>query len=149
MSTYWKDRLFVAIQFLLMVAYILPLTIGSFQRYYEVGMGLVAIGGLVVIAAIWQLRHAISPFPSPKATANLIDNGVFRWVRHPIYTGILAVSFGYALISGSVWKALVALTLLVLFQFKARYEEQLLKKNFDQYSKYMEKTGRFLPKVGR
>lgn len=148
MSNYWKDRLFVAIQFLLMAAYILPVATGSFQRYYEVGMGLVAFGGLVVLAAIWQLRHAISPFPSPKATADLINHGVFRWIRHPIYTGILAMTFGYALNSGSIWKTLIALALLILFQFKARYEEQLLKKNFDQYADYMEKTGRFLPKVG-
>lgn len=149
MSTYWKDRLFVIAQFILMILFILPVNLGHFQVFRAIGLVLVFIGGFIGAGAIWQLRHSISPFPSPKPSADLIDGGVFRWVRHPIYTGILTMVFGYALVSGSVWKGVIAFALLVLFQFKARYEEQLLLGKFDSYANYMATTGRFLPKVDK
>lgn len=147
MSTYWKDRLFVLVQFILMVSYVIPVNLGAFTDFHVIGLTFVCFGFLIGSAAIWQLRHSISPFPSPKATANLIDGGVFKWIRHPIYTGILFATSGYALYSGSIWKGLLSMALLMLFQFKSRYEEQLLKNKFDQYADYMAKTGRFLPKL--
>lgn len=147
MSVPKKDRLFVGAQFILMIIYVIPLNLGYFYRFKIAGITVLMIGAIVGLDAIWQLRHSISPFPSPKANADLIKNGVFRWVRHPIYTGIFAVTFGYAIYSGSIWKGIISVGLLVLFQFKARYEEQLLLDKFDQYSKYMAKTGRFLPKL--
>ncbi len=147
MSTYWKDRLFVGTQFLLMAAYIIHVDLGYFNPLKLIGLGMTVCGGMVGLMAIWQLRHSISPFPSPKLSAVLIDNGIFKWVRHPIYTGIMAMSFGYALVTGLFWKALIAVLLLILFQFKARYEEQLLQTRFEDYPSYMSKTGRFLPKL--
>ncbi|MDW3193076.1 MAG: isoprenylcysteine carboxylmethyltransferase family protein [Cytophagales bacterium] len=149
MNTYWKDRLFFSAQFILMVAYIIPVSWGSFATFQMVGLAFVFTGILTSAAAVWQLRHSISPFPSPRATARLIDGGVFKWIRHPIYTGILLAALGYSLYSGSVWKGLLTVALWILFQFKARYEEHLLLNRFDQYSAYMDRTGRFLPKVGR
>lgn len=149
MTTYWKDRLFVTAQFILMILFIFPVNLGHFQVFRAVGLVLVFTGGFIGMGAIWQLRHSISPFPSPKPSADLIDGGLFRWVRHPIYTGILALVFGYALVSGSIWRGLIAGALLVLFQFKARYEEQLLLSKFGSYPNYMATTGRFLPKVGK
>lgn len=149
MSNNWKDRSFVLAQAVLMVAFITPVNWGFMQSFPIVGLVMVIFGVLVSLIAIWQLRHSISPFPSPKAAARLIAGGVFRWIRHPIYTGILFVTFGYAIYSGSVWKGLLAIALLILFQFKARYEERLLLSKFVPYEAYMAKTGRFLPKLSR
>ena len=147
MSTYWKDRLLVTVQFILMATYIIPVNLGHFPGFPVAGLFFILLGGFAIITAIWQLRHSISPFPSPKANANLIHEGVFSWVRHPIYTGILSAAFGYIIYTGSVWRSVLSLVLLILFQYKARYEEQLLKERFRQYEFYMNKTGRFLPKV--
>lgn len=149
MNTYWKDRLFVATQFVLMLSYVMPINLGYFRHFPVIGWVLTLIGCLIGAWAIWQLRHALSPYPTPKSSASLIDEGIFQWIRHPIYTGVLTVALGYTFYSGSVWRGVITLCLLILFQFKARYEERLLQARFDEYLDYMNKTGRFLPKVGK
>lgn len=148
MNSYRKDRLFVAGQLVLMLSYVMPVNLGYFGGFPVIGWVLIPLGCMIGAGAIWQLRYTLSAYPTPRSSAKLIDGGVFRWIRHPIYTGILTVMLGYMLYSGSVWRGTVTLFLLVLFQFKARYEEQLLRERFDQYTDYMAKTGRFLPKVG-
>lgn len=62
-----------------------------------------------------------------KAGHRIIDTGPYRWVRHPIYTGILAAFLGLAIIDASAG-GFVGLALMVLgFTMKARLEEGFLK----------------------
>ncbi len=147
MTNYWKDRLYVTIQFILMLLLIVPFNFGHFAKREVLGVALFIVGSSIAAMAIWQLRHSISPFPSPKKSAQLINNGVFRWMRHPIYTGILFVALAYTLLTGSVWRVLVTIALFILFHFKARHEERLLMRKFETYTNYMTKSGRFLPKL--
>ncbi|WP_442905501.1 methyltransferase family protein [Kaistella sp.] len=72
---------------------------------------------------------------------------LYRWVRHPIYTGIILVVFGYAAGTGSVHKLIIAFGLLLLFYLKSTYEEKQLLKQYPTYADYRRRTGRFFPKL--
>lgn len=99
--------------------------------------------GLIALAA-WL---AVGQFPRPKERHELITRGPFRWVRHPIYTGVLITALGACLVSGS-WLALAFwLCLCVLFDLKARREEAWLAQRYSQYLEYRTRTRKFVPGV--
>lgn len=104
-------------------------------------------GILVLIVALLQLNKNLSPFPTPKTNSQLVKHGLYKFVRHPIYTGLLLLFFGYAFYSLSAYRLLIAFLLLLLFFLKSRYEEQKLIERFSNYQDYKLTTGRFFPKV--
>lgn len=143
------DILFVLIQcvlFLLFLLEIPQLQLSIPLLIAIIGGIALIVGGIVLLIALLQLNKNLSPFPSPKSGAQLIQTGLYKYIRHPIYTGILMVFFGYSMYVASGYKFLITLLLLVLFLFKSRYEEKRLVHTFKEYAMYMKKTGRFLPK---
>lgn len=144
------DYLYVGVQFVLFIAYILPTTALGFSTYEilnTIGLITLILGVLIGIISLLQLNKNLSPFPTPVSGGKLIQVGIYKYVRHPIYTGILLAFFGYGLHTGSGYKLIISLALLILFFFKSKYEEKKLKSIFVDYSMYKKRTGRFLPKL--
>lgn len=141
-----KDLLFVGIQLALFLAYIiLPEYDLGMPLLQWVGGPLALFGLLILLLSMLQLNTNLSPFPSPKTHSQLVTKGVYRYMRHPIYTGIIFAAAGIGLVDQDLGKLLVSLALLVLFYFKSDYEEELLVKKFGAaYTKYQTQTRRFL-----
>ncbi|WP_010177177.1 methyltransferase family protein [Aquimarina agarilytica] len=146
-----KDYLFVFIQAILFLLFSLNYTLLSpkvtnISAYKVIGNLIVIAGVVVCLISFVQLNTNLSPFPSPKNNSNLIQKGIYKWIRHPIYTGILFITLGLAVINFSIYKLFISFLLFVLFYYKSKYEEFCLSQKFTTYKKYMTKTGRFLPK---
>jgi len=78
----------------------------------------------------------------------LIRQGPYRWIRHPIYTGILMGMIGTAMIKGHLRGWLGFVVVLGTFYFKARREERFLRKEFGEgFEEHTRDTGMFLPKL--
>ncbi|WP_179352127.1 methyltransferase family protein [Winogradskyella vidalii] len=142
-----KDYIFVVIQVLLFVAYVVPIKIiaidlSEWLRYS--GLIMAVMGFIFGGIAVLQINTKLSPFPTPIAGAKLLTNGTYAIARHPIYTSILAITLGYAVYEASVFKLIIFLALGFLFYFKSIYEEQLLLNTFSEYSTYKTKTRRFI-----
>lgn len=124
-----------------------PLPGGLLLKYP--GVLLMLAGGFIVIAAVSRLARAgaLTPLPLPRPGARLVAGGVYRFARHPAYTGVLAAALGMALFSGG-WLNLCAWALLAaLFGRKAALEERFLKARHRAYGRYCRVTGRFLPRL--
>lgn len=113
-----------------------------------VGLAL-TVGGLaftvwarVHLGKFWSARVGL------KENHELIQSGPYRWVRHPIYTGILTATIGSAMLVGE-YRALLAVVLVWLgLTLKARREEKLLSEQFGEtYAQYMQRTGALMPKL--
>jgi protein-S-isoprenylcysteine O-methyltransferase Ste14 len=143
-----KDFCLVGIQLVLFVLYTAHVewSLEFFSWFKTIGWIAAIIGFLVVVLALLQLNSNLSPFPTPKDNAVLIQNGLYAWVRHPIYTGILLLFLGYGIYLASLFKLLITFLLWLLFYFKTHYEEVQLQRKFFEYKNYKRKTGRFLPK---
>lgn len=144
------DYTYVTIQVLLFIAYTFTGKIGVLKLPFWIeiiGLGVGVFGFLIIVIAVIQLKTNLSPFPSPKKNSTLINKGLYYYVRHPIYTGILLVTFGFACYTASVYKLLVALVLGILLYYKSQYEEKLLHDQFSEYKNYIEQTGRFFPRI--
>ncbi len=144
-----KDTILVSIQFSLFVIYLFRIPGLDFQ-YPEwikwIGLFLSVSGIGISVTAVITLNKNLSAYPTPKSGAELIQSGIYKFVRHPIYSGILFFTLGYSLFSESVLRLFVFISLLVLFRFKAAYEEKLLQHKYSGYTDYKKFTGMFLPK---
>jgi len=142
------DVVFVSIQLLLFIIYLLPVEWGAFSVnsiFKIISMLVFATGMLILVMALLGLKSNLTPFPSPKSNATLIQSGLYKYIRHPIYTGIIFAALGLGFYNESLWKILIALALWLLFYFKSGYEEKQLSAAFPQYLAYRKKTGRFIP----
>lgn len=143
-----QDYLYVIAQFIVFGLFLFELIqyhIAFPQWLRNIGFIIVILGILLCLIALLQINKHISPFPAPKSDSRLITNGVFTYIRHPIYSGILLGLIGYALYAASVYKLIIALVLLILFYFKSNYEERRLSIAFPTYDAYKATTKKFIP----
>ena len=83
-----------------------------------------------------------------KADHELIEAGPYRLIRHPIYTGLLLLFFGNAIMVGD-WRGLfVVAFVFASFWYKLRLEERWLGEQFGtRYADYLKKTKALIPGV--
>jgi protein-S-isoprenylcysteine O-methyltransferase Ste14 len=143
----------VVVQSILMLLVILlgAMLPGNWSRIglSAVGAGIFALGGYFGIAGVIVLGKNRTPFPEPRFGSELVQHGIYARVRHPLYTSVMLVSLGWALIWQSVASLIAALALIPFFQAKARREELQLCKTFPDYADYARRVPRFLPRLGK
>ena len=106
---------------------------------------LLSIGTGAALAGAIALGRNITPFPKPSEKAQLVRRGIFSLIRHPIYTGVMFASLGWALVWQS-WPALLAASgLIPFFDAKTRREEKWLREKFADYGEYEKCVKRFIP----
>lgn len=143
-----KDILLVSLQLVLFVLFVIPapsytLHLPLFWQYTALGIAAIGLG--VVVLAIVQLNKNLTPFPTPVESGTLIQSGLYKYIRHPIYSGIILAALGVGVYLGSTWKLSIGVALWVLFYFKSRYEETLLLRQYPDYEAYRKRTSRFFP----
>ena len=150
MSLGARDYSLVGIQFLLFTLYGIDFRILDFVIpviFRNIALIFAFLGACIVLLAILQLNKNLSPFPSPKSDSMLVETGLYKYIRHPIYAGLMLAAYGYAIFSGSGFRFLISVILYVFFYSKTKYEEAQLMKRYKSYSSYKKRTGRFLPKL--
>jgi protein-S-isoprenylcysteine O-methyltransferase Ste14 len=143
-----RDIVFVSIQLTLFVLFVIPAPSYTFHLplfWQYIALIIAAVGLGVIALAIVQLNKNLTPFPTPVESGTLIQTGLYRVVRHPIYSGIILTALGCGLYLGSTWKISIGVALWVLFYFKSRYEETLLIQQYSDYEAYRKRTSRFFP----
>jgi len=100
-----------------------------------------ALAVVGVVLALWAGRtmgRSLTPFPHP-VQAGLVTTGPFALVRHPIYTGGLALFLGFALVT-SVTALVLTAVLGLLWAAKLRFEERLLEDVYEDYAAYQQRV---------
>jgi len=107
--------------------------------------GVVAVSGSqAVMGDAWRIGV------DPSERTGLVTDGVFRWARNPIFTGMIATQVGVFLMVPS-WLTGLALVLLVAgieVQVRRVEEPYLARAHGDQYQEYRARVGRFWPGIG-
>jgi protein-S-isoprenylcysteine O-methyltransferase Ste14 len=110
-----------------------------------VGLTLFAAG---LAFAVWARVHIGRNWGTPmteKDEPELVTSGPYRFVRHPIYTGIIVAGFGTALAFGWFWLVLVALS-GAYFVYSATVEEKFLTEQFPEaYPAYKRSSKMLVP----
>jgi protein-S-isoprenylcysteine O-methyltransferase Ste14 len=112
-----------------------------------VGLALVLVGAFELLAGGAFLGASLTPYPRPVEGGSLRRHGVYRFVRHPMYGGVIVMSVGWSLATTPV--ALVAaLGLGGFLELKSRREEGWLLERYPAYAEYRRGTRwKFVPGV--
>ncbi|MBK9565204.1 MAG: isoprenylcysteine carboxylmethyltransferase family protein [Saprospiraceae bacterium] len=143
-----KDNTYVIAQFTLFALFILNPELTEMKLFTILklpGLILFISGIAVCFVSILQLNHNLTAFPTPKETARLYTGGLYKYIRHPIYTGVIMIFLGMSLYWSSVYQLMITTALIVLFYYKSAYEEAQLCIKFSEYKGYQSQTGRFFP----
>lgn len=113
-----------------------------------VGVAVTAMGIAFAVWARAYLGGNWSGTVTVKVDHQLVRSGPYRWVRHPIYSGMILAMLGTALARGQV-RGLVAVVLLFAgFKIKSKIEEQAMLSTFGaEYDEYSRSTGAILPRL--
>jgi len=106
--------------------------------FVATGITAVVLGGL-------RLGKTLTPSPIPKDAGFLATQGIYRYVRHPMYTGLLVASAGVVLWGASPAHVLGWVALLAVLIVKSHSEEAMLQENYPEYAQYQKVSGRFVP----
>ena len=106
----------------------------------------VLIGLIIALWARTVLGGNWSASVTFKENHELIERGPYRFVRHPIYTGILLMILGTAIISGRAWPFLILIIGFLVYWQRMRQEEALLTRHFPEaYPDYKSRTKAIIP----
>jgi protein-S-isoprenylcysteine O-methyltransferase Ste14 len=83
-----------------------------------------------------------------KENHELIERGLYRYVRHPIYSGLLLMVLGAAILFGRLFGFIALVIVFLGFWFKSRQEERLLTRHFPEaYPSYKSRVRALIPFV--
>lgn len=110
------------------------------------GAGLTVVGAVLGAWGVVALGSALTPLPEPRRGTELVAVPPYRWVRHPIYSGLVFGMFGFALLLGTVPGIVTAAIVTGFFWLKAGYEESRLRQAVPGYAAYRSRVrGRLIP----
>ncbi len=111
-------------------------------------MPIFATGAAIYFWCLWDFavtgRGTPAPIDAPK---KLVVKGLYRYVRNPMYTGVLSLILGWATMYNSYELLKYAILMWVIFYMVVLiYEEPMLKRQFgESYERYRKSVRRWLP----
>ena len=126
---------------------------GLTQRFLPESNVLIAAGLLIQAAsllfAVWARRHLGSNWSGEVRIAEehqLVVSGPYRYVRHPIYTAMIGMYCGTALVSGQVHAPIALAIVILAYWRKITLEERVLVATFGAaYETYRRQTPALIP----
>lgn len=111
-----------------------------------VGLSISIIGAIIACLSRYMLGKNWSLSVQKKVNHKLIKEGMYRIVRHPIYTGILLLFIGNALIVGDYRAIIAVFIIFISLLYKLKKEEKLMIEIFGEtYIEYKKTTKALVP----
>jgi protein-S-isoprenylcysteine O-methyltransferase Ste14 len=156
-----EGKIFIALRLLLavplylaMFAYMInpqwmawsALPMPTWLRWLGAGLGFAMVPLLYWL--FLSLGKNVSETVLTKESHELVTHGPYRWIRHPLYTTASIGIFALGLVAANWFMLLmILLIMLMLPALAAKEEAQLVEKFGNAYREYMQRTGRFLPRL--
>lgn len=124
--------------FLFFTLFVYSFKLSGFNQLTLLGYIITLAGATLWTTSRYQLGEAFSVFP--KAT-KIVQTGIYKKIRHPIYTSGIITIFGLCLVYQKLWINLVLLALIIMQVIRAKAEEKILTNKFGQeYISYKKST---------
>lgn len=154
----WRERLLLAIAFAGLFAIpVLSLATGwprAFAR--DPGYGFVVLGAALFALSLWLFRRSHKDLGRQWSAAlevrqdhQVVRNGVYRTIRHPMYASFWLWAAAQACLLPNLVAGLSGLVAVaILFFTRIGFEERMLTETFgDDYRRYMRETKRIIPGI--
>ena len=101
---------------------------------------------ILIISGIFAKFGLGIVFGEVRDKPEVIEKGVFKIVRHPIYLGSILLYLGLTILTGSIASAILWIIIVIFYYYISKYEEKLLLKEFGaDYKSYMERVPMLIP----
>jgi len=127
----------------------------KFQASALLGLFLLVAGGYVRMKARLQLKEKAGFKTLAETTRlqtmeghRLVKDGLYKYIRHPLYLGETIRNFGFVITFSSIYGILLIAVATIFIAFRIRMEERMLIQAFgDEYREYQKTTKRIIPYV--
>ncbi len=118
----------------------------AWVRWLGVGVG--AVGGSLLIWTMHTLGKNLTDTVVTRKDHTLVTGGPYRFVRHPFYCATILGVLAISTLAANWFLLLIGVSVLLVLVFRTNKEEENLIARFgDDYRGYMERTGRFFPRL--
>lgn len=157
-NTPWWDKAILGFSFLVTISMYVVAGLDS-GRYHcspdfhwsitLLGILFTALGQLLFLVAQKQNKYFSSTVRIQKDREHQVcESGLYHFVRHPAYLGMMLQSAGFPLLFGSVWSFIPIGLMMILLIIRTYLEDQTLLNDLKGYLEYAERTEyRILPYV--
>jgi protein-S-isoprenylcysteine O-methyltransferase Ste14 len=130
---------------------IIPIQIGITKTLLMIlGTVMIVMGCIVNITGRLNLGRNWANQIKNYQEHTLVQSGMYKVVRHPLYASIILMFYGACLVYRNIVSFIAVSIVFVPFMiYRARQEENLLIQRFPQYHEYKQSTGMFFPKILR
>jgi protein-S-isoprenylcysteine O-methyltransferase Ste14 len=128
----------------LLPAYVLSLLL-SLEDRIVIGVLLIAAGLGLAVSALGTFRSARTHAEPWKPSTALVTEGIFKWLRNPMYVGAISILAGLAILLASDWMLVMTIIFGPVIHFGVvKREERYLEAKFgDAYRQYLAKVPRY------
>ena len=105
------------------------------------------LGVLIAIVAAIQLKRNLTPLPMPVEHGELIQTGLYAYVRHPIYLGVILMALAWFLHTQAVLTLVEFIAVMIFFEVKSRQEEYWMGQVYPEYAGYQRRTAKIVPRI--
>jgi protein-S-isoprenylcysteine O-methyltransferase Ste14 len=106
-----------------------------------VGAALLFLGYVLVARVMVVNQHAETTVRIQKDRGHtVVSAGPYRWVRHPMYVGMMLMHLGAPLILGSLWALALTGVIVPLVVWRTALEDRTLQRELEGYREYASKT---------
>ncbi len=141
--------LLVALQFGCLAALAWQGLPAFFEGAASAGAWCLALAGGAL--ALWTLQANppgnFNIRPTPHVGGRLVQQGPYRWIRHPMYSCVVLCGAALAWAAASAWAWLALTALVAVLLVKAGFEERWMALQHAGYAAYRAKTRRFIPGI--
>ena len=118
----------------------------EWARWLGVGVGVICVFGIYWLFS--SIGSGITPVSATRKEHKLVTNGIYRYIRHPLYTFGSSKFLAFGMIADNWFiVAMGGVAFIVMAIRTPKEEANLIEKFGDEYREYMKRTGRFLPKI--
>ena len=114
-----------------------------------VGVGVLIGAGALMIWTFRSLGPNLTDTVVTRQNHTLVTHGPYRWIRHPLYLCAALLTLAMSLVAANWFLAVAGVIGVGLLVIRTRTEEEHLIARFgNDYRSYMQRTGRFVPRIG-
>jgi len=127
---------------------VLQQSVYRFGWFNVIGLALFTPGIIIYLAARLTMGRFFSKRLNLIEGHKLVTLGVYKYVRHPSYTGSALFLLGFTLLLNSILGFIVMLPLVILILIRIPFEERMLINAFGQYYvEYVKRSKKLIPYV--
>ncbi len=112
------------------------------------GIGLSVLAGFLILWTLRNLGPNLTDTVVTRKEHTLVSSGPYRWVRHPFYISGAMFVMGNGIAAANWFFLITGAAVIALLVVRTRREEEELLRRFGAtYQDYLDRTGRFFPKL--